>query len=56
MSKILILGGTREAAELASQRVGEGHEVTTSLAGRTREPRPVAGEVSIGGFGGSRRF
>ncbi|MEN9896214.1 MAG: Precorrin-6x reductase CbiJ/CobK, partial [Pseudomonadota bacterium] len=31
---ILILGGTKEAAELAKQRVAEGHDVTTSLAGR----------------------
>jgi len=50
--KILILGGTREAAELASKLVTEGHHVTTSLAGRTKEPKPVAGNVRIGGFGG----
>jgi precorrin-6A/cobalt-precorrin-6A reductase len=51
--KILILGGTREAADLAAELVGEGHDVTTSLAGRTREPEPVAGKVRIGGFGGA---
>jgi precorrin-6A/cobalt-precorrin-6A reductase len=51
--KILILGGTREAAELAATLVAEGHDVTTSLAGRTREPEPVAGRLRTGGFGGA---
>lgn len=51
--RVLILGGTREAVSLAARLVAEGHDVTTSLAGRTREPRPVAGTVRIGGFGGS---
>lgn len=51
--KILILGGTREAADLAAELVALGHDVTTSLAGRTREPEPVAGNVRIGGFGGA---
>jgi precorrin-6A/cobalt-precorrin-6A reductase len=51
----LILGGTGEAAELASAigaRFGGALEVTTSLAGRTEHPRPLAGHVRIGGFGG----
>ncbi len=51
--KILILGGTREAAELAVELVAQGHDVTTSLAGRTREPEPVEGNVRTGGFGGA---
>ncbi|MEM1377466.1 MAG: cobalt-precorrin-6A reductase [Pseudomonadota bacterium] len=53
--RILILGGTKEAAELAMKLVAEhGDEaVTTSLAGRTKEPKPVAGQVRIGGFGGA---
>ena len=51
--RILLLGGTREAAELARTLVAEGHDVTTSLAGRTKEPRPVAGSVRMGGFGGT---
>ena len=51
--RILILGGTREAADLAARLVAEGHDVTTSLAGRTKEPRPVAGNVRVGGFGGA---
>jgi precorrin-6A/cobalt-precorrin-6A reductase len=51
--RILILGGTREAAELADWLVAEGHDVTTSLAGRTKEPAPLAGRVRTGGFGGA---
>lgn len=53
MSKILILGGTREAAKLAQELYEEGNDVMTSLAGRTKEPEPLAGEVRIGGFGGA---
>ncbi len=52
MTQILILGGTKEAAELAATLVDEGHEITTSLAGRTKEPAPIAGAVRTGGFGG----
>ena len=51
--KILILGGTKEAAARAKALVEEGHDVTTSLAGRTKEPEPVAGKIRIGGFGGA---
>lgn len=51
--KILILGGTKEAAELARLLVDEGHDVTTSLAGRTREPLPASGVLRVGGFGGA---
>ncbi|WP_422370928.1 cobalt-precorrin-6A reductase [Hoeflea sp.] len=52
---ILILGGTREAADLARQLVGGRPEarIITSLAGRTKEPAPLAGEVRTGGFGGA---
>ena len=51
---ILILGGTREAAELAARLVIERPDarIVTSLAGRTKEPSPVEGEVRTGGFGG----
>lgn len=52
--KILILGGTREAAELARRLEKEGIDVTTSLAGRTKEPAPLQGKVRIGGFGGAQ--
>jgi precorrin-6A/cobalt-precorrin-6A reductase len=52
---VLILGGTKEAAALAAELVAAhpGWRVITSLAGRTKEPKPVAGEVRIGGFGGA---
>ncbi len=53
MQKILILGGTAEARALAAQLVEEGHQVTTSLAGRTRDPILPVGSVRIGGFGGA---
>jgi precorrin-6A/cobalt-precorrin-6A reductase len=52
--RILILGGTREAAELAERLVADGHDVTTSLAGRTKEPAPIAGNIRTGGFGGAQ--
>lgn len=51
--KLLILGGTAEAADLAARLVAEGKvDVLTSLAGRTANPAPIAGAVRIGGFGG----
>jgi precorrin-6A/cobalt-precorrin-6A reductase len=51
--RLLILGGTAEAAELADACVAARQfEVISSLAGRTRVPRRVAGEVRAGGFGG----
>lgn len=50
--KILILGGTAEARDLAVHLVDDGHDVTTSLAGRVARPRLPVGEVRIGGFGG----
>ena len=37
---------------MAETLVAQGHNVTISLAGRTREPAPLAGNVRIGGFGG----
>jgi precorrin-6A/cobalt-precorrin-6A reductase len=53
---LLILGGTGEAAALARgalARFGDGIIVTTALAGRTRQPGPIPGQVRIGGFGGA---
>ena len=50
--KILILGGTGEARELANRLVALGHSVTTSLAGRTSRPMLPAGELRVGKFGG----
>lgn len=53
MAKILLLGGTAEAAELAARLIGDDRcEAVTSLAGLTRMPKPVAGGVRRGGFGG----
>ena len=51
--KILILGGTSEARELAERLVARGHQVTTSLAGRTRMPHLPAGTLRVGRFGGA---
>lgn len=51
--KILILGGTEEARRLARTLVALGHDVTSSLAGRTQEPVLPEGKVRRGGFGGA---
>jgi precorrin-6A/cobalt-precorrin-6A reductase len=54
--KLLILGGTGEAAALARAaiaRFGDTVSVTTALAGRTNRPGPIPGQVRIGGFGGA---
>lgn len=51
--KILILGGTEEARLLADRLVAMGHDVTTSLAGRTSAPVSIRGNVQTGGFGGA---
>ncbi|AYF79195.1 cobalt-precorrin-6A reductase [Nocardia yunnanensis] len=51
--KTLILGGTREARELAAIASGErGFEIVSSLAGRVRAPVLPVGAVRVGGFGG----
>lgn len=56
MKRLLILGGTGEAAALA-QAAGErfegGLEIVSSLAGRTNEPRSLPGMMRTGGFGGA---
>lgn len=53
MKRLLILGGTGDAVALASQAVNlPGLEVVTTLAGRTRAPKNIAGNVRVGGFGG----
>ena len=51
--RILILGGTGEARELAAQLATAGIDVISSLAGRVSEPRLPVGAVRIGGFGGA---
>lgn len=50
--RVLLLGGTSEARELASLLTGAGICVTSSLAGRVAQPRLPVGDVRIGGFGG----
>jgi precorrin-6A/cobalt-precorrin-6A reductase len=45
--RVLILGGTTEARELAEALHARGDEVTTSLAGRT-QPGPLPGTVRVG--------
>jgi len=53
--KILILGGTADGRELAGlcvNQLGRDIEVISSLAGRTRAAKALAGTVRIGGFGG----
>ncbi|MEA5618371.1 cobalt-precorrin-6A reductase [Cronbergia sp. UHCC 0137] len=53
MLRVLILGGTGDAAKLAAVVESiPGIEAIISLAGRTREPSTPAGEVRVGGFGG----
>lgn len=51
--RILILGGTTEAAQLArAVERRRGLKVISSLAGRTRDPAPLPGATRSGGFGG----
>jgi precorrin-6A/cobalt-precorrin-6A reductase len=53
MARLLLLGGTAEAAELAARLAGDARlETVTSLAGLTRLPNVGAGRVRRGGFGG----
>jgi precorrin-6A/cobalt-precorrin-6A reductase len=53
-AKLLILGGTAEAVELAAACAARpGVTPISSLAGRTRVPALPQGEVRIGGFGGA---
>ncbi|MBD1217456.1 MAG: cobalt-precorrin-6A reductase [Aphanizomenon sp.] len=55
MLRVLILGGIGDAVELAIKIANiPGIEVITSLAGRTREPANLPGNVRTGGFGGVR--
>jgi precorrin-6A/cobalt-precorrin-6A reductase len=49
---VLVLGGTREARELAVALAATGFEVIYSLAGVTENPAVPAGRIRLGGFGG----
>ena len=51
--KVLILGGTSDAIELAAMLHKRGHRVITSLAGLTNNPTTPKGKVIVGGFGGA---
>ena len=52
--RVLILGGTQEAFQLAEHLAAQGGvDFISSLAGRTREPRMPKGQVRTGGFGGA---
>ncbi|MEV0798657.1 cobalt-precorrin-6A reductase [Kribbella sp. NPDC050281] len=51
--KVLLLGGTGEARELAQTLVSAGVDVVSSLAGRTADARLPVGAVRQGGFGGA---
>lgn len=50
--RLLLLGGTSEARELAEELLDTNVEVTSSLAGCVAQPRLPVGKVRIGGFGG----
>ncbi len=51
--RVLILGGTTEAIRLAEALAAKPDcNPVTSLAGRTRHPARVAGQLRTGGFGG----
>lgn len=54
--RILLLAGTGEAMRLAHILNEQGHAVTSSLAGATRSPKALAGQVRSGGFGGDAGF
>ncbi len=50
--RILLLGGTRDARDVAALLIGKGFDVTTSLAGVTEQPMAILGAIRTGGFGG----
>ena len=54
--RILVLGGTAEAAALATDviaRAGDRVDLISSFAGRVESPKPPPGRIRIGGFGGA---
>jgi len=54
VERLLILGGTAEAADLAQRAVDtlDGVDVISSLAGRLKPGKELPGSVRVGGFGG----
>jgi precorrin-6A/cobalt-precorrin-6A reductase len=53
LKRILILGGTAEARQIAASLMALGHDVTSSLAGVTSHPLLPEGKMRVGGFGGA---
>ena len=54
MRHLLILGGTADARAIAARLAADTSlRVTTSLAGRTKNPMTISGDVRTGGFGGA---
>jgi precorrin-6A/cobalt-precorrin-6A reductase len=52
--RVLILGGTTEASEIARELVARGDlDVVTSFAGLTMSPKAAAGRTRVGSFGGA---
>lgn len=52
--RLLVLGGTREAREVAAALAGDtAWRAVVSLAGATKEPARLPVEVRVGGFGGA---
>jgi precorrin-6A/cobalt-precorrin-6A reductase len=52
--RVLLLGGTTEATELAAELAKDGQiELIVSLAGRTARPLARNGQLRTGGFGGA---
>lgn len=52
MTRILLLGGTTEASQLAAALAARGAEAVFSYAGRTEAPRAQPIPTRLGGFGG----
>ena len=51
--RLLVLGGTQEARELADLLAADGLDTVLSFAGRTAAPAASAARVRSGGFGGA---
>jgi precorrin-6A/cobalt-precorrin-6A reductase len=52
MTRILLLGGTTEASQLAAILADAGVDAVFSYAGRTNAPQPQPLPTRVGGFGG----
>ncbi|WP_439142760.1 cobalt-precorrin-6A reductase [Planktotalea sp.] len=53
---LLILSGTGEGRQIATDLHGQGVDLMVSLAGETRKPKQQAVPTRIGGFGGTQGF